>query len=37
MDSRFATIYTDELNSFNIIAEIPGLMADEVALIGGHF
>lgn len=30
--------YTDELNSFNILAEIPGTdLADEVVLIGGHF
>lgn len=30
--------YTDELNSFNILAEIAGTdLADEVVLIGGHF
>ena len=32
------TFYTNDLNSFNIIAEIPGTdLADEVVLIGGHF
>jgi len=30
--------YTDELNSFNIVAEIPGTdLADEVVMLGGHF
>jgi hypothetical protein len=30
--------YTDELNSFNIVAEIPGTgNADEVVMLGAHF
>jgi hypothetical protein len=30
--------YTDELNSFNIVAEIPGTdRADEVVMVGAHF
>ncbi|GMR12609.1 MAG: hypothetical protein BMS9Abin29_0799 [Gemmatimonadota bacterium] len=32
------TFYTDELNSFNLIAEIPGTdKADEVVMLGAHF
>jgi carboxypeptidase Q len=32
------TFYTTELNSFNIIAEIPGTdKADEVVMVGAHF
>jgi Zn-dependent M28 family amino/carboxypeptidase len=32
------TFYTDELNSFNIVAEIPGTdRADEIVMIGAHF
>jgi len=30
--------YTDELNSFNIVGEIPGSdLADEVVMVGAHF
>jgi hypothetical protein len=30
--------YTDELNSFNVVAEIPGTdLADEVVMVGAHF
>jgi hypothetical protein len=32
------SFYTDELNSFNIVAEIPGTdLADEVVMLGAHF
>ena len=32
------TFYTDELNSFNLIAEIPGTdKADEIVMLGAHF
>jgi len=32
------TFYTNELNSFNVIAEIPGTdKADEIVMIGAHF
>ncbi len=32
------SFYTDELNSFNIVAEIPGTdKADEVVMLGAHF
>ena len=32
------SFYTDELNSFNIVAEIPGTdRADEVVMVGAHF
>jgi carboxypeptidase Q len=37
MENKF---YDDDLNSFNVIAEIPGAdpaLKDEVVLIGGHF
>ena len=32
------TFYTDNLNSFNIVAEIPGTdKADEIVMLGAHF